>query len=262
MLYFAISIELLAIAFLSFGIEKIWKKNINNKILQIFMLPGSVAHVLSHALLCLITGATIRNLNIFTLENEIYFERPKIRFVGNFLIIIAPIFGCGIILLFFATYLGSSAGENQHIQDNVEWLDNAKFLAENVKTTLIAFWNEINNHKIPQLIFIYLSVIFTVSMAPKKEELKYLFFGLLILAAIPFFLEMFGIKFKDNGLWIALLNGLWHLITLSISVLAALLTTTLIITGLVKGFKLIFSQKGKSRNVTKKIDTHTDDNDE
>ena len=259
MLYFAISIELLAIAFLSFGMDWLWTKNINNKVLRIFMFPGSVAHVLSHALLCLITGATIRNLNIFTLENEIFFERPKIRFVGNFLIIVAPIFGCGIILLFFATYLGSSAGENQHIQNNVEWLDNAKFLAENVKSTLIAFWNEIKNHKIPQLIFFYLSVVFTVSMAPKKDELKYLFFGLLILAAIPFFLEMFGMKLKDNGLWVALLNGLWHLITLSITVLGALLAITLIIIGFVKGFRLIFSQKGKPHTTNKRL-AHTEDN--
>ena len=154
---------------MSYGIERLWVKYINDRVLKFFLFPGTVAHVLSHALLCLITGATIRNLNIFNFRNnEIQFERPKIRYVGNFLIVVAPIFGCGVILLFLATHLGSSAGENQHISTNIEWQDNVNRLAETIKITLAAFWAEINHHRIAPLIFIFLSIIFTVSNGSKE----------------------------------------------------------------------------------------------
>ncbi|MGR3319037.1 MAG: hypothetical protein ACUZ8O_11240 [Candidatus Anammoxibacter sp.] len=249
MLYFAFAIELLVIIFLSYVIERLWVKYINSKVLKFFLFPGSVAHVLSHALLCLVTGATIRNLNIFNFKNnEIQYERPKIRYIFDFFIVVAPIFGCGIILLFLAAHLGSSVGENQHIPSSIEWKDNVNSLAETIKTTLTIFWSDINHHKIAPLIFIILSIIFTVSMAPKSSEFKFLILGMITAAAIPFLLEMAGVSLQRSDLLSTLINGLWHLITLSISVLSALLCITLVIVGLIQGFKLVFSGKSKGQS--------------
>ena len=233
MLYFALAIELLIIAFLSYEVNRLWRTHANNKIVSIFLFPGSVVHVLSHALICLITGSTIRNLNIFHLgDNEVQYERPKIRILGNFLIVIAPIFGCGLILVFLASYLGSSAIENRNIYNGTEWFDNVLNLAESIKFTLSTLWKEIKGYNISHLIFISLSIIFTTSMAPKRNELKLLFFGLAIIAAIPFLLEIVGIFMKDYTLSRKFLNFLWQMITLSISVLSAVLLITLIFTGL------------------------------
>ncbi len=233
MLYFALAIELLIIAFLSYEVDRLWKTDTKKKVISIFLFPGSVVHVLSHALVCLITGSTIRNLNIFHLEaNEVQYERPKIRILGNFLIIIAPIFGCGLILIFLASYLGSSAIENRNIYDGTEWFDNVLQLVTSIKLTLSTLWEEIKGHNIPHLIFISFSVIFTTSMAPKRNELKLLFLGLAIIAVIPFLLEMVGISMKDYTLSLKFLNFLWQIITLAISVLSAVLLITLIITGL------------------------------
>ncbi|MGR3178231.1 MAG: hypothetical protein ACUZ8E_09265, partial [Candidatus Anammoxibacter sp.] len=248
MLYFAFAIELLAIVFLSYVVERLWVKYINSKILKFFLFPGSVAHVLSHALLCLVTGATIKNLNIFDFKNnEIQYVRPKIRYICDFLIVVAPIFGCGIILLFLASHLGSSAGENQHISTSIGWKDNVNSLAETVRITLETFWSEINHHEIAPSIFIFVSIIFTVSMAPKSSEFKFLILGLITAAVIPFLLEMAGVSLQSTDLFSTLINGLWHLITLSISVLGALLCITLVIVGLVQGFKLVFSRKSKGQ---------------
>lgn len=250
MLYFAVAIELLVIVFLSYGVERLWVKHINNRFLRILLFPGSVAHVLSHAILCLITGATIRNLNIFRFENnEVQFERPRIKVVGNFLIAAAPIFGCGVAILFLAKFLGSSVNENQHIPNNIGWYDNVRSLSDSIKITLLAFWREINDHKAYPLLFIFLSIIFTVSMAPKREEFKFLILGLIVLAAIPFSIEMYGVSLRNNYWWGVILNWMWRLITLSVSVLSAILCITLIIIGIFTGFRLTFSSKGKARKM-------------
>ena len=259
MLYFALAIELLIIAFLSYEVNRLWKTHANNKIVSFFLFPGSVTHVLSHALICLITGSTIRNLNIFHLgDNEVQYERPKIRILGNFLIVIAPIFGCGLILVFLASYLESAAIENRNIYDGTGWFDNVVNLTENIKLTLNTLWKEIKSYNIQHLIFISLSIIFTTSMAPKRNELKLLFLGLAIIATIPFLLEMIGISMKDYTLSRKFLNFLWQMITLSISVLSATLLITLIFTGFKRLLGLRFkSDKGKKnglRNDFRNID--------
>lgn len=252
MLYFALAFELIAIVFLSYGTEKLWAKYINNKLFRFLLLPGAIAHALSHALLCLITGATIKNLNIFNLNNDdVQFEKPKILIIGNFLIAAAPIFGCGIILLFLAVFLGSAVGENQDVAYNNTWFKHLKELAEIIKITLNSFWKEINLHKIPLLIFIPLSIIFTVSMAPARKELKILVLGFIILAAIPFYMEKFGFSLKNYDICKTLLNGLWHLITLSITVLVTVLSISAAIIAMFKGIKLTFSQKGDGKSKAK-----------
>lgn len=245
MIYFAIATKLLIIIFMSFGVDKLWTRHINSRVLSFFLFPGSVAHVLSHAILCLITGATIRNLNIFRFpDNEIQFEKPKISVAGNFLISIAPIFGCGMAILFLAAFLGSSAGSIKGVpSENIGIYHSMLNLGNHVQSTLLAFWYDIGSYKAQSLIFILTSVIFTISMSPKREEFKYLIPGLAVTAGIPFFIEMAGISLNSNSLWTTLMDNLWQLTTLSISVLSALLAITLFVIGIITGFQLTFARQ-------------------
>lgn len=248
MIYFALTFELIAIVFLSFSVEKLWAKYINNKALRIFLLPGAAAHELSHAVLCLITGTTIKNLNVFKLkENDIQYEKPKLSVVGNFLIAAAPIFGCGIILIFLAAFLGSSAGLNDPIPDVTAWYSHAEYLIKTIKATIMAFWEQITLHRTRPLIFIPLAIIFTVSMSPSRNDIKFLVLGFIISGAVFFSMEMFGISLRDYGWWMTFLNGLWHLITLSISVLIITLCISLFLIVIFRGFKLTFSRKEEGK---------------
>lgn len=245
MIYLAFAFELIAIVFLSYGIEKLWLKHVNNKILQICLYPGTVARILSQAILCLFTGATIKNLNIYKFQNnEVKFEKPKLSVVGNFFIAAAPIFGCGIVLLLLAVSLGNTAGEKQGIGFGANFKDHLRNLDDIIISILSSFLIHFKSAKIAPLIFVPLSVIFTVSMAPKKEDLKFLVIGFFTVGAIPFLMELSGASMVGNDAREMLLNGLWHLVTLSISVLLAILGITLIITGGIKGIKLTFMRKG------------------
>ena len=76
--------------------------------LQVLSLPGAVIHELSHAFICLITGTTIKELNIFKLENgSIQYDRPKVPFSLDFFIATSPIFGCAFILILISIILGN-----------------------------------------------------------------------------------------------------------------------------------------------------------
>ncbi len=61
----AFAFGFIVIVFTSFGIEKLWSKYISIKAVRFFLFPGAVIHELSHAFICLITGTTIKELNIF-----------------------------------------------------------------------------------------------------------------------------------------------------------------------------------------------------
>lgn len=244
MIYLVLALELIAVVFLSFGVEKFWSSYINNRISLFILFPGRMANVLSRALLCLITGATIKNLNIFTFKkNEIEFDKPRIRILGSFLIAAAPIFGCGVIMLFLASVLGGAAGEAQHLKEVNSVQGHISELIEIMKTTLSLFWQQIITFKIPSIIFIASAFILTISMAPSRADLKYLVVGFLVCGAIPLILHQFNISLHTNAFCKTLLDGLWHLITLSLSILTATLSITLIILGLIKGLKLTFFNK-------------------
>ena len=84
------------------------------KIIKVFLLPGSIVHDLSHALVCLITGTTIKELNLFALnDSEIKYDKPKIPVLFDFLIVAAPIFGCAFFIFLYQRYLATpSASRN------------------------------------------------------------------------------------------------------------------------------------------------------
>lgn len=59
---------------------------------------GTFVHESSHALLCIAMGAKIEKFKVMTSQPMVVHGRPKIPFVGQMLISIAPIFG-GMIFL-------------------------------------------------------------------------------------------------------------------------------------------------------------------
>lgn len=244
MIYFAFAFELIAIVFLSYGIEKLWIKHINNKLIRIVFYPGTVTHILSHAILCLTTGATIKNLNIFKLEkNDTKFDQSKLQVVGSFLIAAAPIFGCGIMMLFLACLFNSTSGESIEFSNVSGIVNHIKELLQTVGFVLNSFLNEIVTIKALPIVFIPLALIFAISMAPNREDIKFLVIGFIICGAIPFIFELFGYSILESSWCKSIMNILWHIIALSLAVLTAVLCGTLIVIGTIKGINLTFSHK-------------------
>jgi hypothetical protein len=244
----AFAFGFIVIVFTSFGIEKLWSKYLNSKIVKVFLFPGSITHGLSHAFLCLITGTTIKELNIFKLEDSnIQYDRPKVPFLFDFFIATSPIFGCAFVLILISTILGNPIQINESLPNEMTLsfkivFDYAKNFLDMIWLTLNEFW-ENGFQSISSTLFIIASIIFTVSMAPHKSDIKYIVLGFIVLGATLFLLERYGISLLDNKWWDNTLDNSWKIVTFIISILLSILFISAIIVGIIKAFRLTFGYK-------------------
>jgi hypothetical protein len=238
------------IVFTSFGIEKLWSKYINVKAVRLFLFPGAVIHELSHAFICLITGTTIKELNIFKLENgSIQYDRPKIPFLFDFFIATSPIFGCAFILILISIILGNPIRIDESLPNEMTFsikivFDYAKNFLDMIWLTLNAFWKS-GFRSISSVLFIIASIIFTVTMAPHKSDIKYIVLGFIILGSALFALEWFGVSLLGYKWWDKALDDSWRILTYIISILLTILFISSIIIGMIKGVKLTFGHKSE-----------------
>jgi len=246
----AFAFGFIVIVFTSFGIEKLWSKYINIKAVRFFLFPGAVIHELSHAFICLITGTTIKELNIFKLENgSIQYDRPKVPFLFDFFIATSPIFGCAFILILISIILGNPIRVDETLPNEMTFsikivFDYAKNFLDMIWLTLNAFWKS-GFRSISSVLFIIASIIFTVSMAPHKSDIKYIVLGFIILGSSLFALERVGISLLDYKWWDKALDDSWRILTYVISILLTILFISSIIIGMIKGVKLTFGHKSE-----------------
>jgi hypothetical protein len=248
-IYLAFVFGFVLIVFSSFGIERLWSKYLKLRILKLFLFPGAVIHELSHALLCLITGTTIKELNILKLENGgIKYDKPRVPVLFDFFIATAPIFGCAFALILVSIILGNPIRINESLPYEVTFsikaiFDYAKNFLDIIWLTLNEFWGH-GFRTISSIIFIIASVIFTVSMAPHKSDIKYIVLGFIILGLSLYALEWFGISLLGYKWWVGILDNSWRITSYIISILLTILFVSSVIIGVIKGIKLTIGQKG------------------
>ena len=199
--------------------------------------------------MCLITGTTIKELNIFKLENgSIQYDRPKIPFLFDFFIATAPIFGCAFVLILISIILGNPIRVDETLPNEMTFsikivFDYAKNFLDMIWLTLNAFWKS-GFRSISSVFFIIASIIFTVTMAPHKSDIKYIVLGFIILGSALFALEWFGVSLLGYKWWDKALDDSWKILTYIISILLTILFISSIIIGIIKGVKLTFGHKG------------------
>lgn len=241
------------IIFLSYATCGLWIKHASTKMIQGFLLPGTIVHELSHALLCLVTGTTIKELNLFTSNSTgIKYDKPKIPLLFDFFIAAAPLFGCAFFIFFISKILSNpvhlSSTFPQEIHFTLKGLfDLIRHLLDAVWVTFNAFKNQFHITDIRHIFFLLAIIIFTVSMSPHKQDIKHLVLGFGIISAILFFLEKLGMHLLQYRWWNYCIKELWVITTLAISVLATLLFITLIFMGIIKGYRLTFGQKSSHK---------------
>ncbi len=252
MIYLSLAIGLILIIFLSFATYGLWTKYINMKITKGFLLPGTIVHELCHALVCLVTGTTIKELNLFASKDTgIQYDKPKVPFLFDFFIATAPIFGCAFFILFISKILSNPVKLNSTFPQEIlftfkGFFDLIRHLLDTVWNTYSTFRGQLHITSIRHILFVIAIIIFTVSMAPHKQDIKYLVLGFSIILTTLFFLEKAGIRLLKYSWWNFFIKELWIVTTLTISVLTTLLFVTLIIMGFVKGYRLTFGYKGSS----------------
>ena len=72
---------------------------LNYSVVRLLFYVGAFLHELSHVIFCRLTGATITGGNIFSRKPHVIHSKPKLPFIGQLLISLAPIIG-GLLFLF------------------------------------------------------------------------------------------------------------------------------------------------------------------
>jgi hypothetical protein len=253
MIYFSLAIGLILVIFLSFTTFWLWTKYTNTKMIKGFLLPGTIVHELSHALLCLITGTTIKELNLFTSNSTgIKYDKPKIPFLFDFIITVAPILGCAFFIVFISKMLSNPIHLNTTFPKEIHFtfkgfFDLIQHLLDTVWVTLNSFKNQLHIENIRHIFFVLAIIVFTVSMAPHKQDIKHLVLGFSIISLILFFVEKTDVRLLKYKSWNYFIQELWVITTLTISILATMLFITLTIMGFIKGYRLTFGNKGSSK---------------
>lgn len=144
------------------------------------LAPGIALHEISHAVGCLITGARILEMKVFSREGGyVRHGRPKVPFIGKPVISLAPIFG-GLLVIYLMTLL---LGYSLHV--DIEYTNPISFITS-------SFTFILNNIHIWHFwIFLYVLVSISATIAPSGTDLKNSALGLgLLILSIALLLQM------------------------------------------------------------------------
>jgi len=212
---FTVLIFLFILITLSWIIHKILSP-IFSKYYYYFLIPGIAVHELSHFFACLLTGAKVHKVQLFSKKGGfVEHSKSKIPILGSLIISFAPIIG-GIVAIFIIYSLA-----------NFPSIANEVDLAELIATFHISLFTL-------HILSFYLIASILVSLVPSSQDIKNSFISLIILFFTFLLLEYFGINvfaFFNNQV---LLNIFSFAIIIQMSVLAISLPFYLLILGLKK----------------------------
>lgn len=177
---------------------------------------------------------------------EIKYDTPKVPVFGDFLIVFAPIVACTAVWMSISFALGSPVDVNASLPKDIAFtgqgfFEFAKDLVDSIKFTTLGLWQTADVKNPRWVGFLVATIIFTVSMAPQAKDLKYLIPGIIILAAIFFFLAEFKIAI---GPWITgKLSYFWVAVNLAGCMLLSILSLTAIALGIYSAVRLMTSKK-------------------
>ncbi len=192
-----------ALIVISFFLGFLWSKIFPNKKYNIIIFPGVIIHELSHLLACLVVGAKIKGMGIFSSKGSyVAHTKPKIPLIGNFLISFSPIAGGIAVLILSFLFFGydyPQVGFSSFFDSFFNLIREA-FIFSSEQYGNWQFW-----------VFIYIGLSILICLVPSKQDLKnsflstiFIFVALLTFLYLGFFDEQI-LNFL-NGYFIAVLG--------------------------------------------------------
>src|SRR5450756_2596778 len=158
----------------------------------VLMLPGTIAHETSHALVALLMGARITKFSVIPSGDtlgHVEYTAPKIPLIGNAVISIAPLIGCPAILLLMSGYFGVHFDLPPASYDILTEL---RFLLDGT----ITFISGLDYLKWKTYVFLYLALTLGAGAAPSKTDIISMLPSLIVIVAIIYTLNDFGVNIQ------------------------------------------------------------------
>ena len=167
---------------ISYALDRIWAAAIPVRAMYLFIrFPGIILHECSHIIGCLVTGARIRNIILFS-ENggSVTYSRPRLPYIGDVIISTAPLFLLPLALSLITWFFGSCLGcifpafpATIESTEAVAGLVNAVFgtFSDNLVTRFNGWF----------LLYLYLTISLVLSVAPSTQDMKNAAAGMILL---------------------------------------------------------------------------------
>lgn len=163
--------------------------------------PGVVVHELAHVLGCLLTGAGIRKVVLFSKEGgSVTYSRPKIPLLGDVVISSAPLFCIPLLLVgltwTFSAFLGCTFPAFPGSVDSAGTLHAlGAAVAELFRQNLVAAFHPWF------LLYLYLTLSLVLSMAPSGQDIRNAVIGIALIALTGVLVFASGIPWAVTILW-------------------------------------------------------------
>ncbi len=220
--YLILLIYIIVIMFIGFLVNLLTSKMMFGWVYRILVAPGVIIHEFSHAFGCIITGAHIQSINVFKRDGgELKHTGSPIPIIGNVVISLMPII-VGIVVLYFLPNLlfahsTNALGVLSILKDEVappqinrlDDLNNFQFSIFNFQSPAVETFSFTTGQAILQSFstlnsqlsilswqfwaFIYLIFNLAATMAPSKQDIKVIWWDLLVIAGIFYLLSIFNV---------------------------------------------------------------------
>jgi hypothetical protein len=221
----------IVVMLISMALDFLWAQAIPVRIFYyIIKAPGVIIHECSHVLGCLITGATVKKVVLFSREGgSVTYASPKIPYLGDVVISTAPLFCIPLVLAgctwVFSQYLGCALpllSSNFSSMDAVLGLGSG--IVEMFTLNLFVRFNAWF------LVYLYLTLSLVLSVAPSSQDIRNAAIGICILTFSGILILWSGIPFAVSVLEkITLLIGIGCALGLAFGIIALVISVPLMI---------------------------------
>ena len=145
-----------------------------NRIVLLFILaPGVVIHELSHAVGCLLVGAKIKEIKLFSPKGDslgyVSHTKAKIPIIGQLVISIAPLVGCSLFLFFiaFITDFPTDYEYTIELTDKDAFIEFFRIIEDGIE-----FITKSDFTNLKTWVFLYFALSLSANIAPSSKDFK------------------------------------------------------------------------------------------
>jgi hypothetical protein len=216
---------------LSMLLDFLWAQMLpRNVFIYLVRAPGVVVHECSHILGCLVTGAKIKKVVLFSQGGgSVTYGSPALPLLGHVIISTAPLFCIPLVLAgstwFFAEYLGCVF---PLLPQEIDSPDSILTLGGGIAGTFTQ--NLLFRFNPWFFLYLYLTLTLVLSLAPSHQDLKNAAAGIVLLVTAGTLIFWSGVPLAIMVLWeITRFIGMGFVLGLGCDLIALVISVPLII---------------------------------
>jgi hypothetical protein len=238
--YLVMGLWCIAVVLLTYFTGLLWGRHVGGQRYMWVLFPGTLVHRVARAAGALALGCTVTNFRLYAQSPEdVAHSAPGGKVLGTFAVAVMPLFVAlwAIACSSAALHEPVSTGSNVPIRANVSWSGARSYAGSawgETKDTWRRVWSDTQFKDWRTFVFIYLLLVFTLMIAPRRPEVAVVCVGLAVLAGALFGAEQAGWSLLKYRWWMDTLRTMWRTLMLAVLAAEASFVLTLVVAGVTK----------------------------